>query len=238
MLAAASLALRDMLSRPFRAVLLKSLALTIGVLVLLWMGLEWLLAGWVALPYPWLDTGFSVLAGIALVVGLGFLIAPVTALVAGLFLDDVAEVVERTRYPGEPAGRAMPLARSMLTTLKFFGVVVLVNLLALPLVLFVGFGFVIFLAANAYLLGREYFELVALRFHDERTARALRIHNCGSIFGAGLLIALFLLVPVANMLAPLFATAIMVHMHKRTLAAARRRGGVLDARSDSAHPAG
>ena len=227
MIASASLALRDMLSPPFRAVLLKSLALTIGVLVLLWMALEWLLAGWISLPYPWLDTGLSVLAGIALVVGLGFLIAPVTALVAGLFLDDVAEVVERTHYPGEPAGRAMPLARSLLTTLKFFGVVVLVNLVALPLVLFVGFGFVIFLAANAYLLGREYFELAALRFHDDRTARILRIRNSGSVFGAGLLIAFFLLIPIANILTPLFATALMVHMHKRIAAAERRRGSVL-----------
>ena len=229
MVQTASLALRDMLSRPFRAVLFKSLALTLGLLALLWIALQWLLAGWVALPYPWLDAGFAVLAGIGLVIGLGFLIAPVTALFAGVFLDEIAEVVERTHYSAELPGRAMPLARSLLTTVKFFGVVVLVNLLALPLVLFLGFGFLIFLAANAYLLGREYFELAASRFHDRATVRSLRLRNSGAVFAAGLLIAGFLLVPFLNVLAPLFATAFLVHLHKRIAAAEQRRGGLLAA---------
>ena len=227
MVEAAAFAVQDMLSGPFRAVLFKSLALTLGLLALLWTAFQWLLAGWVALPYPWLDAGFSVFAGIVLVIGLGFLIAPVTALVAGLFLDEVAEVVERKHYCGEPPGRAMPLARSLLTTVKFFVVVVLVNLVALPLVLFVGFGFLIFLAANAYLLGREYFELASLRFHESHTARVLRIRNSGAVFAAGLLIAFFLLIPFVNILTPLFATAFMVHVHKRIAAAERRRGGLL-----------
>ena len=65
----------------------------------------------------------------------------------------------------------------------------LVNAVALPLVLVVGFGFLIFLVANAYLLGREYFELAALRHHDEATVRRLRARHAGEIFGAGLLIA-------------------------------------------------
>ena len=215
MVEAAALALRDMLSPPFRAVLFKSLALTLGILALLWMGLGWLLVGWVALPYPWLDAGFSILAGIALVVGLGFLIAPITALVAGLFLDDVAEVVERTHYPGQAPGRAMPLARSLLTTVKFFGVVVLVNLVALPLVLFVGFGFLIFLAANAYLLGREYFELAAMRFRPVPEAKAFRRSHRASVFVAGMVIAGFVSIPIVNLATPLFAMAFMVHLHKQ-----------------------
>src|SRR3712207_8363205 len=45
------------------------------------------------------------------------------------------------------------------TGIGFLGVVLAVNAIALPLVFFVGFGVVIFLVANAYLLGREYFGL-------------------------------------------------------------------------------
>jgi CysZ protein len=226
MLESAALAFGDMVSPPFRWVLLKSLALTIALLAGLWVGLEWLLADWVALPYPWLETGFSVLAGIALLLGLGFLVAPVTALFAGLFLDDIADVVERTHYPDEPAGRAMPIGQSLALSLKFLVVVFLVNLLALPLALFVGFGFLIFLVANAYLLGREYFELAALRFHDPEAARRLRLRNSGRVFAAGLMIAAFLLIPFLNILGPLFATAFMVHLQKRISAAKRRPGGL------------
>ena len=215
MLESAALALRDILSPPFRGVLLKSLALTLALLVALWLALEWLVAHYVATPWPWLDAALDILTGVGLVVGLGFLIAPVAALFAGLFLDSIAEIVERTHYPADPPGRPQPIAASIVTAVKFLGLVLLVNAVALPLVLLLGFGFLIFLAANAYLLGREYFELAALRHRDVQAAHALRLANSGTIFAAGLLIALFAAIPIVNFLAPLFATAFMVHLEKR-----------------------
>jgi CysZ protein len=221
MLDAAILALRDILSPPFRGVLMKSLALTLGLLVVLWLAVEWAFAHFVVTPWPWLDTALDIMTGVGLVVVLGFLIAPVTALFAGLFLDDVAEVVERTHYPLDPPGRAQPFLAGILTAIKFLGIVLLVNAVALPFVLLLGFGFLIFLAANAYLLGREYFEAAARRFHDEPTAKRLRRENAGRAFAAGLVIALFVLVPIVNLLGPLFATAFMVHVVKRVSPAGR-----------------
>ena len=227
MLEAAALALRDILSPPFRNVLWKSLALTIGLLAVLWIVLEGVLTYFVALPYGWLDTAISILTGIGLIIGVGFLVAPVTAAFAGLFLDDIAEVVERTHYPAEPVGRAVPLGRSLVLSIKFLGAVLAVNAVALPLVLFVGFGFAVFLVANAYLLSREYFQLAALRFHDEETAARLRARHAGQLFAAGLLIAGFLAIPLVNLVGPLFATAFMVHLQKRFASIEQRPGGLL-----------
>jgi CysZ protein len=102
--------------------------------------------------------------------------------------------------------------------------VLLVNAFALPLVLVVGFGFLIFLVANAYLLGREYFELAALRHHDPVTVRRMRARHSATIFAAGLAIAAFLAIPVVNLLAPLFATGLMVHLRRRIAMADSRRG--------------
>lgn len=218
MLSAASLALRDILSPPFRGVLLKSLALTLALLVALWLLLGWLVAHFVTTPWPWLDVLLNLFTGVGLVVGLGFLVAPVTALFAGLFLDEVAAVVEAMHYPSDPPGRPQPFLRGLATGAKFLGVVLAANAVALLLVLILGLGFAIFLLANAYLLGREYFDLAALRHHDAATARRLRHDNAPRIFAAGLLIAIFLAVPVANLLAPLFATAFMVHLEKRLAA--------------------
>lgn len=218
MLAAAALAFRDVFSPPFRGVMLKSLGLTLGLLVALWAVLTGLIGSWVAIPWLWVDTAVSILTGIGLVIGLAFLVAPVTALFAGLFLDDIAELVERTHYPADPVGRPLPIVRGAVTSAKFLAVVLLVNAIALPLVLFVGFGFLIFLAANAYLLGREYFELVALRHNDELTARRLRLRHSGMAFVAGLVIAGFLAIPFLNLLGPLFATAFMVHVYKQVAA--------------------
>jgi CysZ protein len=215
MIAAAVLAFRDILSRPFRGVLVKSLALTIGLLIALWLGLEWSVAHFVTTPWRWLDTFLDILTGIGLVIALGFLVAPVAALFVGLFLDDIAEAVERAHYPADPPGQPLPLARSLLTSMKFLAVVLIVNALALPLVLVLGFGVVIFLVANAYLLGREFFELAALRRRDEATVRRLRTAYSGRIFAAGLIIAAFLAIPIVNLLGPLFATAFMVHLERR-----------------------
>jgi CysZ protein len=223
MINAASLALGDILSQPFRGVLWKSLALTIILLAALWVGLEWLLSHWIATSWPWLNTAFEILAGIGLVVALAFLIAPAAALFVGFFADDVAEAVEKAHYPADIPGRPLPMGRSLATAFKFLGIVLVVNALALPLVLILGFGILIFLVANAYLLGREYFELVALRHYDEDTTRSLRARHGGEIFGAGLMIALFLAIPIVNLLGPLFATAFMVHLEKQFSATDRSR---------------
>ncbi len=107
MIDAAILALRDILSPPFRGVLMKALALTVVLLAALWLLVEWLVAHYVVTPWPWLDAALAIMTGVGLIVGLGFLVAPVAALFAGLFLDDIAAIVERTHYPPtRPAARS------------------------------------------------------------------------------------------------------------------------------------
>ena len=229
MTAAASLALGDLFSPPFRSVLVKSLLFALAVLAAMWIALGWLLDYFLTLPWPWLESAIEIASAVGLVIGLGFLIAPVTSLFAGLFLDDVAEVVETTHYPDEPAGRALPVAQALAATARFTAIVLLVNLIAFPLVFFLGFGFLVFLGANSYLLGREYFELAAQRFHPRPLARELRLRHSGEVFMAGGAIALFLAIPFLNLLTPLFATAFMVHLHKRIAARERRAGGLLAA---------
>ena len=140
--------------------------------------------------------------------------APVTAIIAGLFLDDVAEAVERTDYPADPSGRALPVLPALIQSLKFFGVVIAGNIVALLLLLIPGVNIAAFFVVNGYLLGREFFEFAAMRHRSELEAKALRRRHAGTIFLAGLLIAAFISVPLLNLLAPLFAAAMMVHLHK------------------------
>jgi uncharacterized protein involved in cysteine biosynthesis len=84
-----------------------------------------------------------------------------------------------------------------------------------------GLGAVVFFFATAFLLGREYFELAAMRFHPPEQAKALRQRHASTVFGAGLLIAMFVSIPIVNLATPLFATALMVHVHKRIAGSAR-----------------
>jgi len=219
---AARIAVFELLSPPFRAVFIKTLGLTVLALVALWFGLtslvEWLALPWLQTLLPgipsWAGWLGGIIAAIALAFGMALLVAPVTAVIAGLFLDDVAEVVERTDYPRDPVGRAMPALRSLLLAIKFLGVVILGNILALMLLLVPGINIAAFFIVNGYLLGREFFEFAAMRFRPEDQARALRRQYAGTVFLAGLVIAAFLAVPLLNLLTPLFAAAMMVHLHK------------------------
>ncbi|MEP4112739.1 MAG: sulfate transporter family protein, partial [Nitratireductor sp.] len=136
------------------------------------------------------------------------------ALIAALFLDDVAEIVEAADYPQDPPGQPLPAMRALWLSLKFFAVVILANLVALLLLLVPGVNIAAFFLVNGYLLGREFFEFAALRFRSEEDARALRRRHAGTVFMAGLVIAAFLAVPLLNLLTPLFAAAMMVHLHK------------------------
>jgi uncharacterized protein involved in cysteine biosynthesis len=92
---------------------------------------------------------------------------------------------------------------------------------ALPFLLLAGIGVIIFFIATAYLLGRVYFELAAMRFHAVADAKRLRKAHQGTVFTAGLFIAAFVSIPIVNLATPLFGTALMVHMHK-LLAGTRR----------------
>ena len=99
-------------------------------------------------------------------------------------------------------------------SLKFLGVVVLGNFLALVLLLVPGVNIAAFFLVNGYLLGREFFEFAAMRFRSEAEAKAMRRRNAATVFLAGMVIAGFLALPLINLLTPLFAAAMMVHLHK------------------------
>lgn len=202
-------------SQPFRRVLWKSLGLSLSILVLAWFGLEQLATYVVTIDNPWIATTVSVLTGVGLFIGLAFLVAPVSALVAGFYLDELAEQVETTSEPRWPAGQPLPAGQAVALSARFAALALLVNIMALMLLLVPGVNAIAFLGANAYLMGREYFELAAMRYRPVAEARALRSEKGAYLFIAGLPIALFLSVPVLNLLTPLFGAAYMARIHKR-----------------------
>ena len=222
---AALTALKRLPSPEFRSVLWKSIGLTLLALIALWALVRqfffWLAWPWFENLLPampdwtsWLGLFAAIAAGFILALLLAFLIAPVTALIAGLFLDDVAEIIEREDYSDEPAGTPIPLGRSLIYSLKFLCIVLLGNLLALFMLLIPGVNLIAFFIVNGYLLGREFFEFAAMRYRGEAGAKAFREQNRINVFLGGLVIAGFMAIPFINLLTPLFAAAMMVHLHK------------------------
>jgi CysZ protein len=222
---AARLAFTNLLASETRSVFWKVLGITLLILVGLWVALdavfESALLPWLEGFFPqmpdwagWLAYALALLAGFGLAIGLSLLLSPITALVAGLFLDDIAEVVERKDYPSDAPGQPMPFGPALVSSLKFLCVVVAGNLLALLLLFIPVVNLGAFFVVNGYLLGREFFEFAAMRFRTPEQARQFRARHGSTVFLAGLLIAAFLAVPIVNLLTPLFAAALMVHLHK------------------------
>jgi CysZ protein len=205
----------DVFSRPFRCVMAKSFALTAAALALAWFGLDRLALSLVPISPPWLATAISLLIGLGLLAGLMLLAAPVSSLVAGFFFDEIAAHVEREVDPAGAQGRPAPALEAALFALRFAGLSALVGAIALALLFVPGLGLVAWIGANGYLLGREYFELAAMRFRSASEARAMRRHYAVLVFAHGLLIAGFVAVPLLNLLTPLFATTLMARLHKR-----------------------
>jgi CysZ protein len=224
---AAFAAARQTFSRPLRRILWRSLGLTVLLLAAIWWGLVSLLQALVAAhpvsaEHPSVDALLVFLAGAGLLVGFFYALPVSSALVAGCFADDAAEAVERTDFPGSPPGRALSLPRSIAYGARFALLALAVNAVALLLVLVPGVNVVSFFGANAYLLGREYFELAAMRFVTPEEARRLRRAHRTTVLTAGAVLAGLMLVPVVNLATPIFGIAMMVHVHKLIAARAAR----------------
>jgi CysZ protein len=219
-------AVQQVFSPALRAILWRSLLLTLGLLVLIWMALTQLVR-WLVQEHPWSETypfldPFAVLlAGAGLFVALAYFLPAISIIVAGYFIDDAAEIVERTDFPHEEPGREMSLGWSLLFGLRFALLALAVNLVALAFFFIPIVNVIVFFGANSYLFGREYFELAAMRFRSSAEAAALRKRHHLTVWSAGMVIAGVMLIPLANLLTPLFAIALMVHVHKR-IAADRR----------------
>ncbi len=224
-LEAARLAGRNLFAPETRAAFWKILGVTLLLLVGAWFGIrelfDYLALPWLQALVPglpgwagWLGFIAGVVASLGLALGLALLIAPVTAVVAGFFLDGVAEIIERRDYPAEPLGRPVPAGRAALYTAKFLGVVIVGNIIALLLLLVPGVNIAAFLLVNGYLFGREFFEFAAMRYRSEEDVRQMRGKYATQIFLGGLIIAAFLSIPILNLLTPLFGAGLMVHLHK------------------------
>ncbi len=212
---AALAAMREIISPPFRAVLMKSLGMTLVFLALAWVGLDKLALSYAVVSHPWLQTALVYATGVGLLFLLAYFLGPISMIVSGLFLDDLADVVEADLYPPGQRGLAMPAAQAIIMGLRFALVSAGVNLVALMLLFVPGINAAAFLLANAYLLGREYFLFAATRFMPLAEAHALRERFAFPLFLAGLFIAALVATPGLNVLTPLFGVAFMSRVYKK-----------------------
>ena len=99
-----------------------------------------------------------------------------------------------------------------MAALRFLAIVIVFNLAVLPLYLIPFANVLVFYGLNGYLLGREYFEMVASRRLDRPAQKGLwRRHRVGFLL-AGVVVAFVSTLPLVNFAAPVLAAAAMTHL--------------------------
>lgn len=195
------------------------LALSAGTALIL----DQVLPGSLTLPYlgsiDWVGDLFSWAAFALMLVLSVFLMVPVASLFGALFLDSVTDAVEDRHYPGLPPAAPVPAWDALIDAVNFFGVLIAVNALALVLYALVGpFAPLLFWAVNGYLLGREYFQMVAMRRIGRAGARAMRRQYAGRLWLAGFLMAAPLSLPLIGLVIPVLGVATFTHIFHRLAA--------------------
>ena len=198
---------------PMRRVVVLSFALAVLTFAVLWLAIAAILYHTALFDSRLLNWLVDLLGGLA-VLGLTWLLFPAAVtLIMSFYLERVAAAVEAVDYPGRGPPRRQSLGEIVAITLRLTLLTLLLNLLALPVYLLVpGINLFLFLALNGYLFGRGYFEVVALRRLDMGAARRVRSRFAGRIFLGGVVIAGLFALPLVNLVAPVIATAFMLHL--------------------------
>jgi len=224
MISAFSRAFGQLSDKSLRKVVWIGLAGSLSIFVIVWLAIGFALfqtdlfsTGWLFGVFDWIVEKLTdVFGGVLVMIATWFLFPAVVTLIVSFFLEPAALAVEKKHYPDLPETRGQDLKEVLRITLKFTGLSILLNILALPI--YVVFFFLgplnlfVFYGLNGYLLGREYFELIAHRRMEPLQATHLRGAFQGQMFLAGVIITFLMTIPVVNLIAPVIATAAMLHL--------------------------
>ncbi|MEM1342002.1 MAG: EI24 domain-containing protein [Pseudomonadota bacterium] len=213
---------------------LSVLGLGVGLTLALFLGIFWFVITLIGVFVPdtlnlpfigeitWVETAISWASVPLMLIMSVFLMVPVASAFTGIFLERIAEAVEDAHYPHLGQARRIGFAEGLGDTVQFLGVLIVANLLALVLYLLSGpLAPLIFWGLNGFLLGREYAQLVAVRWEGAAGARAFRKRHRAEIFAAGVLMAVPLTIPVVNLLVPVLGAATFTHLYHRVSARSR-----------------
>lgn len=194
---------------------LGSLVLFVLLLSLTWYGLTLIKF----FDLDWLETLLDSISWAGIVIVSWALFPGTVIIVMGFFIEDIVREVEKLHYPNLDDNFIKPRGSSLWSGCKFGLLTLMINLAALPIILIFLFlppiNIFVFTALNGYLLGREYFELVASRrLQKDRVKKLWKCNRIQLIF-SGVVITILYSIPVINFLMPAIGVAYMVHTFYR-----------------------
>src|ERR1700733_5639694 len=185
MLAAFARAMKDAFAPEQRRALILSMGLAVLLLVILWAGATALIARAHLGGTGWLGGVGDVVGGVAALFVAWTLFPAMTFLTFGFFAERVIAALERAHYPDLPPPRKIGSGEAAASALRLAVLALVLNLVALPLYLVPGANLVLYYAVNGYLVGRMYFETIALRRMESGRMHVLWRWRRGTFIAAG-----------------------------------------------------
>ncbi len=140
-----------------------------------------------------------------------FLFPSVLPLIANMFQEEIAGLIERREYDVE--AEKLPMLPELAHGLSFMAWSLFLNIIMLFFIWTGPVYMVMYYVVNSHLLGREFFEIVAGRHLRRSGARILRKDYRLHAFIGGLVILGLTLFPFTTLFAPFIALALMVHLY-------------------------
>ena len=182
------------------------------VFLILWIVIGTLLEATRVVSIDWLEWLFDFLGGLTTIYFTWILFPPVISWIICYFISDIADVIEMQHYPNLQKSHAQSILSAHIIAIRNLGVLILLNIILLIFLIFGPLYPFIFYSVNGYILGREYFELIAQRRLDKNATKELYKLHRSELFIAGMVSSILLTLPLINLIAPIFIVAFMIHL--------------------------
>ena len=159
---------------------------------------------------PWLGS-------VGAIVIAWFLFPGIMPVIVSFFDNRIADIIEQRDYPAQPV-QTPAFWPEMLHDIRFSCLTILLNIVVLPLYLLPVAGLILFYGLNGYLLGREFFMMVARRHCPVDEAETLRKRHGRTVLMAGVALTMLATIPIVNLFAPFWGIAVMVHLYHQLTA--------------------
>ena len=203
----------------FRRVMVKAILLSVFVFVFLAI-IVWFVLSETNFFTFWLFEAFAdIFGGITAIVIAWLLFPTLASFFITLFLEDIVEAVENRYYPDTLLEKINNPSAMFIISLRFTAIALFLNILVIPFYFFTiwfpPLGIFVFYCLNGYLLGREYFELVALRHIKMEDIPSIRQSNRWQLFLFGSVTTFLFTIPIINFLAPILGVTGMTHFFRK-----------------------
>ncbi|MDB4410902.1 EI24 domain-containing protein [bacterium] len=168
------------------------------------------LASWFGEGEGWFRGVIQFMGGSTILILSYFLFAGIHGAFVGIFIDDILDVIHQRYYPDVQWNKPPPFLTSCLFSARIFLMTIFLNIIASPLLLVGWFipplGLALQIFLNGYLLGKEYGQLVELRFPKGHSLTPIPKY-----FSNGNIAAIIWIIPIVNLIAPILLAGSVLH---------------------------